>query len=37
MVPTELKSKYPDGLYVRLNDKRTENYEPPAQPKYVAF
>lgn len=36
-VPTELKNKFPNGLYVGLEDKSSEKYRLPTPPKYVAF
>ncbi|CAK71949.1 unnamed protein product (macronuclear) [Paramecium tetraurelia] len=36
-VPTSLRSKYPKGLSVKLEDKKTEKYVPPPPPKYVEF
>jgi len=36
-VPTELRSTYPNGLEVALEDKRTQTYTPPPPPKYISF
>ena len=36
-VPSELRQKYPRGLAVGLEDKRTQNYTPPPPPKYISF
>mmetsp|Transcript_14607 Transcript_14607/g.16786 ORF Transcript_14607/g.16786 Transcript_14607/m.16786 type:complete len:248 (+) Transcript_14607:22-765(+) len=36
-VPQSLANKYPDGLDVGLEDRRSENYEKPPPPKYVEF
>ncbi len=36
-VPKEIRSKYPGGISVGLEDKRQEAYRPPTPPKYVAY
>ncbi|CAD8171717.1 unnamed protein product [Paramecium pentaurelia] len=36
-VPTALRSKYPKGLSVKLEDRKSEKYVPPPPPKYVEF
>lgn len=36
-MPTALRSKYPKGLSVKLEDRKTETYVPPPPPKYVEF
>jgi UBX domain-containing protein 1 len=36
-VPEELRSKYPQGLRVGLEDRKKEEYELPPPPKYTAF
>ncbi|CAD8160810.1 unnamed protein product [Paramecium pentaurelia] len=36
-VPTALRAKYPKGLSVKLEDRKTEKYVPPPPPKYVEF
>jgi len=36
-VPTEIRGKYPKGISVGLEDKRSEAYRPPTPPKYVAY
>eukprot|EP01017_Pseudomicrothorax_dubius_P043207 TRINITY_DN7151_c0_g1_i8.p1 TRINITY_DN7151_c0_g1~~TRINITY_DN7151_c0_g1_i8.p1 ORF type:complete len:151 (+),score=31.71 TRINITY_DN7151_c0_g1_i8:516-968(+) len=36
-VPQELRGKYPQGLSVGLEDRRSEKYRLPTPPKYVAF
>lgn len=37
VVPTELRSKYQNGLSVNLKDSRSQAYRPPTPPSYVAF
>ena len=37
VVPQELKNKFPNGLSVALADKRSEKFELPPPPKYIAF
>ena len=37
VVPTELRAKYPKGLDVSLEDRRSEEYTPPPPPKYIAY
>lgn len=37
VVPKEIRSKYPGGISVGLEDKRKEAYRPPTPPKYVAY
>lgn len=32
-----MRSKYPKGLSVSLEDKRKEAFRPPTPPKYIAF
>ena len=36
-MPDELRHKYPNGLSVGLQDKRTQEYVPPPPPKYISF
>ena len=37
VVPQEIRHKYPRGVSVGLEDKRTQNYVPPPPPKYISF
>lgn len=36
-VPTELRSKYPKGLSVALENRVSQDYVPPPPPKYISF
>ena len=36
-MPQEIRHKYPRGVSVGLEDKRTQNYMPPPPPKYISF
>ena len=37
VVPAELRSTYPRGVSVGLEDRRSQNYTPPPPPKYISF
>ena len=37
VVPQEIRHKYPRGVSVGLEDRRSQTYTPPPPPQYISF